>query len=424
MSKTDINTSQNSRGRLESKIWVPDFGNKSGFYKTSSSTPVHMLVSETRAGFSTPKFNTRVGPVPPPVQEFNYTKLERTYWNGSERTLKNDVPSWNFTYKDEIYIGLTPIGNKYPYNPITGSEITSVRNIAIQKLLTDLKDQKINYGQAFAERQQTIDLIGSTATRIYRSFRDLKRGDISSAAQHLGVQVGRRRRQAFNRGFARNQAQSVSRGWLELQYGWKPLLQDVYGAAEDLAVSYVPQFQKVQTRKTLRRELNETIDELGGSQYYTGSYKTFLNGSARCTVRVGCTFTVGDSTLRRASQMGLTNPATLAWELTPFSFVADWFLPVGNWINSWDSTLGLNFLDGYITTFQFFSGTGTVAGSYAYKADNTQYTKLYTSSYKIITVKREKLRSFPSARFPEFKNPVSVTHAANALALLFSIFKR
>jgi hypothetical protein len=37
---------------------------------------------------------------------------------------------------------------------------------------------------------------------------------------------------------------------------------------------------------------------------------------------------------RSFQKLGLTNLAGLAWELLPWSFVADWALPIGNWINS------------------------------------------------------------------------------------------
>lgn len=38
--------------------------------------------------------------------------------------------------------------------------------------------------------------------------------------------------------------------------------------------------------------------------------------------------------------MGLTNPLEVTWELLPFSFVADWFLPIGDYVSILDSTLG------------------------------------------------------------------------------------
>jgi hypothetical protein len=37
----------------------------------------------------------------------------------------------------------------------------------------------------------------------------------------------------------------------------------------------------------------------------------------------------------------------LAWELIPLSFVVDWFLPVGKYLDSLNATKGITFLDGY-----------------------------------------------------------------------------
>jgi hypothetical protein len=39
--------------------------------------------------------------------------------------------------------------------------------------------------------------------------------------------------------------------------------------------------------------------------------------------------------------MGLTNPAVVAWELVPFSFVVDWFVNVSEFLGQFDEFIGL-----------------------------------------------------------------------------------
>ena len=43
----------------------------------------------------------------------------------------------------------------------------------------------------------------------------------------------------------------------------------------------------------------------------------------------------------KANQLGLVNPASVAWELIPFSFLVDWFLPVGKFLESYTDTVGM-----------------------------------------------------------------------------------
>ena len=45
-------------------------------------------------------------------------------------------------------------------------------------------------------------------------------------------------------------------------------------------------------------------------------------------------------------------------------------------------------------------------------------------SRQVVLLDRVKLNAFPTLSFPSFKNPLSLTHASNALALVMSVFKR
>jgi len=50
------------------------------------------------------------------------------------------------------------------------------------------------------------------------------------------------------------------------------------------------------------------------------------------------------------SQLGLVNPASLAWELVPFSFVVDWFANVGDFLASFTDTVGCTLSNTAVTT--------------------------------------------------------------------------
>ena len=41
-----------------------------------------------------------------------------------------------------------------------------------------------------------------------------------------------------------------------------------------------------------------------------------------------------------ANRVGMINPATVAWELVPFSFAIDWFLPVTSFLDSYTDQVG------------------------------------------------------------------------------------
>lgn len=60
---------------------------------------------------------------------------------------------------------------------------------------------------------------------------------------------------------------------------------------------------------------------------------------------------VADPNARLASQLGFVNPAVVAWELVPFSFVVDWFVNVGDVLSSYTDFLGFKFLESSVTSF-------------------------------------------------------------------------
>jgi hypothetical protein len=53
---------------------------------------------------------------------------------------------------------------------------------------------------------------------------------------------------------------------------------------------------------------------------------------------------------------GLSDAALFAWELTPFSFVFDWFIDVGTWIEELSSLQGIKVLAGFTSTEEVLRG--------------------------------------------------------------------
>jgi hypothetical protein len=270
-----------------------------------------------------------------------------------------------------------------------------------------------------------MDMVASAATRIAGAGLALKRGQFAKAAQKLGVIPKKRAGRRFNRDYPVDQAKAVGNAWLELQYGWKPLMNDVYGSVEALAKAKVGTnaiFIKRTGRSTRLESAGSRTNYLGSSE--RGTDTLTLSTEQNFTTRMGVTFAVSSPRVNDMKQIGLTNPLLIAWEIVPFSFVADWFLPVGNYLNSLDATLGLSFQDGYISTrFQYNGSALRLTAS----SDSSGYrnTFAYDESYRRHDeFKRTTLGGFPSAPFPSFKNPVSTSHVASAMALLLQTFKR
>ena len=138
---------------------------------------------------------------------------------------------------------------------------------------------------------------------------------------------------------------------------------------------------------------------------------------------VSLTFCTGSPLLTTASRLGFTNPLSVTWELLPLSFVADWFYPISDYINSLDATLGWDFMGGSCTK-RIVQKMTVRATAYPYpvwylKAIPTvSGSKVFTSK----TVNRTVYIVPPVPDLVRPKNPFSGRHLASAVALLSQTF--
>jgi hypothetical protein len=309
----------------------------------------------------------------------------------------------------------------YPYGLSYFTTDADVKNKAIGRMADQVGGMKVNLAQAFAERKQTVSLIGSSAMRIAEAARSLRRGRLGDAAKALGVRFDAKldKRVTKSRMTGRD---TLSSYWLELQYGWKPLLQDIYGSC-DLLAKHIREDEwnhsvKAKAKTTEVQQVLWLTDAMWPYSNYEAG-KTICTHRAQYQIRYRL-----DSYARAAlATTGLSNPALLAWELLPYSFVADWFLPVGNYLQMLDAFSGFERVGGIYSQkkhvefmFDLHQTRIDFLGSGSFVSRNG----LGSGHYGRFS--REVLTSFPAPALPTFKNPVSVTHAMNAIALLTNAF--
>lgn len=155
-----------------------------------------------------------------------------------------------------------------------------------------------------------------------------------------------------------------------------------------------------------------------------GIMKRKIRTTSRC--KLVLRYRVASELTSFLAQTGFTNPINLAWEVLPFSFVVDWFLPIGPWLETLSAWNGLEFVGGSQTLFT----RGWTHLSVDYQGpcrfivnDQGIWVKHSRFSQEVVLLDRSTLGGFPTQTLPTFKNPLSVTHASNALALVRSVFK-
>lgn len=311
----------------------------------------------------------------------------------------------------------------YPALSSRSAGLERAHALAITKLRLKLKDQKANLVQTFAEAKQLQNLVGDVTIKLAQTFRYLRAGKLSLAAQYLGLRVGKREQARYARMYRQLKTNTdidkmLSSGVLSIQYGIRPLIQDVIGAAELYAQKSC--FEVINTCE------GKGVFRVSGSKamisdYTSNSTTTNVVDIDNCyTVKYGVTFTGGTEVPHTLVQLGFSNPLLLAWELLPWSFVIDWFMPFGNYLSSLDATLGLKFETGYVSIrIHEVTDRTTVWAPKADRPDKYAYHIGKTMQKSSVdSFERRLLTEFPSPVLPFFKNPLSWEHALNGIALL------
>lgn len=322
-------------------------------------------------------------------------------WRGS-------FSEWSVGFEDTHSVSFPyPYGRTIPVDEDLPSVPQSVFNRAVVECLLKIRDERVNVALFLAEATRSASMIAGNLQRFGKALIDMKRGRWASALQHLGIKG-----HTF-----KSRSNDFTGRYLELQYGWLPLLKDVYGIYESArigAITFEPRISAVRTvRYHLPRRYSKSLPY--------GLTAKYSQGDSRFGVRVHLDYTMNSELLRAASAHGLINPAEVAWELVPFSFLADWVVPVGDWISALSATGGLTFKSGTATTFQKLVRTGHIrhVGSRD-KADPGTGVRVghadLACQIRITNMNRVVLTEDPTPSL-YVKNPISFGHIANALAL-------
>lgn len=380
--------------------------------------PKTIFVYPKRVGPKKNKNKKKFKRAPNPLSTVSWkvTKAESASWSGQKESYDGTGVYVN-TVSGRL--GLHPV----PFGPFRGSgdHRPDFMSIAVQKeaelhdelyykligdFHDDLKDQSINFAQALAERAQTADLILGAAKKAASILLSLKNGRIGKAAKELSGIIS---------------PKEISNSWLVYQYGVKPLLSDAEGMAEHLAKS-LEDLPKVSPKKSKfnKSQFDETYEFNSGG--VAGHAQ--LSISTEYAMKIGCDVFFDSPRLTQMKQLGVVNVLSLGYELIPFSFVADWFLPIGDFLNRLDSTWDLKPQQIYVTKFfkQKIKLTLTPAG----KDDNGHEWSgdPVTTEIERTSMVRDTPLSIPPPPLPRFKNPFSLVHIANAAALFDQLKKR
>lgn len=282
----------------------------------------------------------------------------------------------------------------------------SYENSAITQAITKFnKSQgaRASMGVAMAQHREATDMIGKRLKQVYDVFRSLKRFDLKGASSALGLslwQARKRHRQWVRSGRrgpyslrnediwtkdwtkvkARQRLRAVADLQLEFSFGWMPLVDDVVTSIGLLTKPvYFPTPIKSGGRVNFAYKATQTSDADSVWRYeYEGAHAVSMR------VSVGGTLTVTNSNYKLASDLGLTSLAKIGYEVIPFSFVANYFINI----------------EEFLQQFSQYDGVAVSQAWYSIVWDDTvRYVQSdYNKITKIRTVNTDSTRSAVSMK--------------------------
>lgn len=386
--------------------------------------------SRVWSGNSTPNFGA-LGPrqrLILPVNSFSQTRKRMKGSMGiiSVQTfngLDGSLQAYTYTTVSDCIIWNS--SSPFSLLPPSGG-IEEARKKARGRLAKEVGDMQVNVAQFIGERAQTAKLLADTARRIFTAARLLRKGDLLGVYGALQISTrGRKADRSLEFEAARVRQtplpKRLANHWLEYQYGWKPLLQDAFGAAELLAKHVANEPCLGFARATGKHKLVK-LHSMGPGVNFNG-YTAW-----DCKVSLSVRYSLENEGVAALSQTGILNPALLAWELLPFSFVVDWFIPVGNYLQSLQAFDGFSIHSGSESvvakghTLKGFTSTSGGAGP-----GQTLSVTGGSCSVQEDLFTRVPISSWPPAIPPSFRCPLGgdpLSRLTTATALGAQLFKK
>jgi hypothetical protein len=277
----------------------------------------------------------------------------------------------------------------YPF--VDGNQI---RRAEVECLLK-FKEDGVALGNALAEAKSTVDMFAQNASKLAGALLAVKRGNWRVAYNNLGGRGGVSKFAADN--------------YLQWKFGWSPLMTDIRDGVE-LLKRQLQQDNKI-VRNVRNLEYENSWEYEIGSNVSGRPNRVSGKGTNATKVALWCRFKP-DKWRQAAEAYGLDDPLGVLWEVTPWSFVVDWVLPVGNLLAALAVRERLDFVGGYYSVRAQGQNRIQVPSLPSPRVENSVTATV--DRFGFVRVPYSTL-PFP---LPYVKSPFSTSHTQTALALL------
>lgn len=210
-------------------------------------------------------------------------------------------------------------------DPIMGS-VQNLINLASTQAAANIDNPTFHGATFIAELRETLGFLRNPLGAFNKQLEDYR--------------WRKRARKSLNH---KTTGEYIRDNWLSYRYAVRPLVQDIQNAAEAVARTVLDNEPLRQTARGFGSESGDT--EVTGtiSSLYDHTTRTVKTVSVRAGILYEMT--------RDPNTFGITVPdlPVALWEAIPYSFVADWFLNIGTFIQAISPVAGVKRLGSWTT---------------------------------------------------------------------------
>ena len=287
------------------------------------------------------------------------------------------------------YFGTVGCGTFWPHPPAVDFGIVQQ---ARSLVMSRVRNGDWDLGTAVGEAREAGKFLGQSVKKANDIFKAIAANNHKNLMKALPSSVGK----------------AAAGAILTYQYALRPLVADAYAAAKTISDG----LQKSEPIGRIFVDLSDpTLQPPSVYSHLEGSVKGSFKRGFKTEVRIR----LASPGLYSLDQYGVTNPLSIAWELTTLSFVVDWFLHIGAFLDALIPPQGVSFDGGYETSY----------------VDNKWHAEWHPKGAVPLTRSRLACRTKSMTRFPLYVFAVprpyldldlNVTQQVSAIALMHARF--
>lgn len=300
-------------------------------YDTSSDRVTENFAQDTFNGTRNPRWRDEVR---------NGNNASTPASGVQHRIIQYEPYNYSVYYTGKIFVtptsdhsesgyGYPPYGYPTAWTGVSPSVQTDTNNRAIRKFLEEAEKARssIEFGQDLGEFQETIHGL---------------RHPLDSMRRLVTTTLKSFKKKGLRKGLTKNAVnKAVADTYLEFTFGWNPLAADIVDACNGLRDKSRPKVKVISASASGYDSVGDlestgAINFNTGARGYTRSFRRAFRGTYIRRIKGGIkTGAVnGSIPIAQMLQLDLEHFAPTVWDLLPYSFIADYFINVGEVINA------------------------------------------------------------------------------------------